>query len=569
MFKKINSYRIKKRLSASFRWVITISAIVSVGVALVMLYMVEDYKRVLNNYAYPQGDIAMAMNYTSEVRSALRGVIGYNKEDMIEKMKTSHDTAIQQFNDKLEEIRPTMITKAGLACMANIDSAWEAYLEVDQRVLALGATTDVESSIQAQNMMFDEVAPKYQALESAMEELMTLNEQLGNKEQTKLVVLFVISIIIIAAVIAFVVVFSTRLAKSISRSIEIPLNELSERFISFSEGDLDSPLPEIQTQDEIKDLVDSVAVMGTRLNTIINDAGRLLQEMSNGNFAITTECEDQYMGAFNALILGIRNMNRQINATIRGVDDASKQVAEGSNNLAQSAQALAEGATEQAATTEEIQATINELNESIQHTAKELEKSYKEAQAYAETADGSRVDMEALMGAMERISETSEKIGNIIAEIEDIASQTNLLSLNASIEAARAGDAGRGFAVVADQIRNLAEQSAKSATDSRELIEASLHEVREGSKIATKASDSLKEVVVGVQTIAESAKKISELSVTQASGMEQADLAVARISEVIQSNSAAAQESSATSEELSSEAATLSDMVSRFKLRDR
>ena len=569
MFERINSYRIKKRFSVVFRWIITISALVSVGVALVMLYMVEDYKKVLNNYAYPQGDIAMAMNYTAEVRSALRGMIGYNQEDMIEKMKTSHETAIQQFNDVLEDIRPTMVTKAGLACMSNIDSAWAAYLEVDQRVMELGSTTDVELSIQAQQMMFDEVAPKYEALDAAMQELMALNEQLGNKEQTKLIVIFVAAVILIVVVITVVVVFSTKLAKSMSRSIEIPLNELSERFISFSEGDLDSPLPVINTQDEIKDLVDSVAVMGTRLNTIINDAGRLLREMSNGNFAITTDCEDEYMGAFNALILGMRNMNRQINATIRGVDDASKQVAEGSNNLAQSAQALAEGATEQAATTEEIQATINELNESIQHTAKELEKSYKEAQDYANTAEGSRADMEALMGAMERISETSEKIGNIIAEIEDIASQTNLLSLNASIEAARAGDAGRGFAVVADQIRNLAEQSAKSATDSRELIEASLHEVREGSKIATKASDSLKEVVAGVQTIAESAKKISGLSVTQASGMEQADLAVARISEVIQSNSAAAQESSATSEELSSEAATLSDMVSRFKLRDR
>ena len=569
MFEKINSYRIKKRLSVAFRYVIIISAVVSVGVALVMLYMVQDYKKVLNNYAYPQGDIAMAMRYTAEVRSALRGVIGFNEDSLIESMKQEHETAIEQFNATLEQIRPTMVTSEGLACMSDIDSAWSAYLEVDNKVLAIGATTDVEQSLKAQKMMSDEVAPKYEALASAMQSLMALNERLGNQEQTKLIVIFAVAVAIIVAVIAIVIVFSTRLAASISRSIEKPLNELGARFISFGEGDLDAPLPVINTQDEIKDLTDSVAVMGTRLNTIINDAGRLLQEMSDGNFAVKTDCEDQYMGAFNALLMGMRNMNRQINATIRGVDDASKQVAEGSNNLAQSAQALAEGATEQAATTEEIQATINELNEGIQHTANELEKSYQEAKKYAGTAEDSREDMEALMGAMERISEASEKIGNIIAEIEDIASQTNLLSLNASIEAARAGDAGRGFAVVADQIRNLAEQSAKSATDSRQLIEASLHEVREGSKIATKASDSLKEVVAGVQTIAESAKRMSELSVNQASGMEQADLAVSRISEVIQSNSAAAQESSATSEELSSEAATLSDMVSRFKLRDR
>ena len=311
-----------------------------------------------------------------------------------------------------------------------------------------------------------------------------------------------------------------------------------------------------------------VSAMSDRIRVIIKDSGRMLNEMSDGNFAIDTECEEVYTGAFTDLLTGIRKMNEEIDTTVRGVDDASGQVLTGSTNLAEAAQSLAEGATDQAASGEEMQATINELTSGIKTTtAEELGTAYDEAYKYAEIAEGSRGDMEVLVQAMSRINETSEKIGAIITQIEDIASQTNLLSLNASIEAARAGEAGKGFVVVADQIRNLAEQSAKSAVDSKALIEAAIHEVGDGNMYAEKASTSLREVVDGIQAIADSAKKIKEISIEQADSMEQVEATAERIAEVVQNNSAAAQETSATSEELTAQATTLSGMVSVFKLR--
>ena len=310
-----------------------------------------------------------------------------------------------------------------------------------------------------------------------------------------------------------------------------------------------------------------VSAMSDRIRVIIKDSGRMLNEMSEGNFAIDTECEEVYTGAFTDLLTGIRKMNEEIDTTVRGVDDASGQVLTGSTNLAEAAQSLAEGATDQAASGEEMQATINELTSGIKTTAEELGTAYDEAYKYAEIAEGSRGDMEVLVQAMSRINETSEKIGAIITQIEDIASQTNLLSLNASIEAARAGEAGKGFAVVADQIRNLAEQSAKSAVDSKALIEAAIHEVGDGNMYAEKASTSLREVVDGIQAIADSAKKIKEISIEQADSMEQVEATAERIAEVVQNNSAAAQETSATSEELTAQATTLSGMVSVFKFR--
>ena len=362
-------------------------------------------------------------------------------------------------------------------------------------------------------------------------------------------------------------IYSNSLSVAISKSIEKPLNELKDRFITFAEGDIDSPLPTVESEDEIKELVSGVSAMSDRIRVIIKDSGRMLNEMSDGNFAIDTECEEVYTGAFTGLLTGIRKMNEEIDTTVRGVDDASGQVLTGSTNLAEAAQSLAEGATDQAASVEEMQATINELTSGIKTTAEELGTAYDEAYKYAEIAEGSRGDMEVLVQAMSRINETSEKIGAIITQIEDIASQTNLLSLNASIEAARAGEAGKGFAVVADQIRNLAEQSAKSAVDSKALIEAAIHEVGDGNMYAEKASTSLREVVDGIQAIADSAKKIKEISIEQADSMEQVEATAERIAEVVQNNSAAAQETSATSEELTAQATTLSGMVSVFKLR--
>ena len=151
--------------------------------------------------------------------------------------------------------------------------------------------------------------------------------------------------------------------------------------------------------------------------------------------------------------------------------------------------------------------------------------------------------------------------------IQQIASQTNLLSMNAAIEAAHAGESGKGFAVVADEIRILADQSARSAVNTRELVSNTLHEIEEGSRIANRTADVLYEVVDAIQKIAETSKTLSENSQIQAEAVEQADMGIARISEVVQSNSAAAEESFATSEELSAQAMTMHDLVAQFQLK--
>lgn len=472
MFKKLNKMKIGARLKKSFRQIILIFGILSALVVVIMLYTINNYGTILDNYAYPQGDIAMAMNESAEVRAASRGIVGYDSDSLIESMKEQHEQAVKSFEEYLEKIRPTMITKEGTACMDAIDKAWAEYKEVDAKVIEVGATTDTAKSLQAQQMMTDEAAPKYQALDDALQKLMSLNISLGNAKRAQLRTVMIAALTIIIIVIAVSTIYSNSLSVAISKSIEKPLNELKDRFITFAEGDIDSPLPTVESEDEIKELVSGVSAMSDRIRVIIKDSGRMLNEMSEGNFAIDTECEEVYTGAFTDLLTGIRKMNEEIDTTVRGVDDASGQVLTGSTNLAEAAQSLAEGATDQAASVEEMQATINELTSGIKTTAEELGTAYDEAYKYAEIAEGSRGDMEVLVQAMSRINETSEKIGAIITQIEDIASQTNLLSLNASIEAARAGEAGKGFAVVAEQIRVLAEQSKETVSNIQEVTQS-------------------------------------------------------------------------------------------------
>lgn len=173
------------------------------------------------------------------------------------------------------------------------------------------------------------------------------------------------------------------------------------------------------------------------------------------------------------------------------------------------------------------------------------------AQEYAEEADHSHTEMLGMVDVIGRINDTSKQIENIISEIEDIASQTNLLSLNAAIEAARAGEAGKGFAVVAGQIRSLSEQSAKAAVDTRQLIESAIAVSNEGNEAAERVSTSIAKVINGMKEVADSSQKLSEIAEEQAKAMEQAEAGINQISDVVQSNSANAEETSATSEELS------------------
>ena len=567
--KKGHELKIRERLSKSYLQVIFIASISAIVGIIALLVMTRMYNNALNNYGFSQGDIGKAMTAFSGARSEVRAAVGYMDEDIISDAKDTYYTRKDSFQQYLDDIESSMVTQAGKDAYNQIVKDLDGYWDLSDQLIEEGSTTDQEISKKVQRREADELGPAYQVVYNDLKNLMNIYVQKADQIESVLAVMEIIAVIIMIAVIILSILSGRRYGNQIADGISKPLQQISERLKTFAEGDLDSEFPEHDAKDEVAEMIETARKMADNLNVIISDSGKLLNEMADGNFAVATEHEERYTGKFNDLLVGIRNMNRKIDESLRQVEETAEQVSLGSGNMAEAAQSLAEGATEQAGAVEELQATIADITANVEHTAENLQKSHADARKYADDADHSREQMHAMVEAMQRISESSMKIENIISELEDIASQTNLLSLNASIEAARAGEAGKGFAVVADQIRKLAEQSAASAVSTRELIEGSIHDVEEGNKAVALVSETLDEVIKGINDIADTSKSLSENSQSQATAMAQAEQGVNQISEVVQSNSAMAQETSATSEELSAQAETLDNLVRQFTLREQ
>ena len=273
-----------------------------------------------------------------------------------------------------------------------------------------------------------------------------------------------------------------------------------------------------------------------------------------------------FLGDFSELKTSLLYILKRFNSTLTEISNLAEQVSSNASEVENASRSLADGATEQAGVIEELNATIDTVVDLAADTAKVTQNASARVKASANKANEEKEKMNDLLMEMGHITEISKEIGNIITDIEDIASQTNLLSLNASIEAARAGEAGRGFAVVADQIGKLAADSAKSAVNTRDLIDKTLVEIEKGNTITRTTADAFNQIIADMESFAEIAQNTMEKANSQAESLGQIGQGIEQLSSVVQGNAASSEENTAISINLAEGAAKMRDRVNIFKL---
>ena len=380
----------------------------------------------------------------------------------------------------------------------------------------------------------------------------------------------VLAAMIIALVIIFaigIILIAIRIRKS-AANLTRPILMLNETAQQMAAGNLDVDL-QITSQNEIGELGASFQKTASRLKeyiAYIDETSQVLAQISDGRLRI--DLKNDYAGEFQKIKTALLNISSSMNQVMSGINESSESVSIGASELATASQVLAEAAETQASSVTQLTETTNTVADQVENSLQKAEASAKATEMAVSMIEQNQKKMKLMMDAMNNIQETSQKVVGIIQTIEEIASQTNLLSLNASIEAARAGEAGKGFAVVADEIGKLALESSQAANNTKELIEISMHEINKGNTIASGAMDSLKESVNAVSQVNEMIQETAQEAVIQAENMKQLRSGIKEISHGIQDNSAASEETSATSQELASQAEILNRMVQKFELSE-
>ena len=444
------------------------------------------------------------------------------------------------------------------------NAAWKKYRGASDEILQLSREGKQQ---EASKLMTGEVYEDYKSFSKKLTILRDkFQVELDQAKTMANVCTVIIFIVIVAAGLAIAVV-TTMIGKIITNSITEPVKQIDAAVASLRKGELSNvEMLTYESEDEFGDTIRNLKEAMGILADYVREISVEVKAIAQGDLTRNGDDITDFLGDFSELKTSLLYILKRFNSTLTEISNLAEQVSSNSSEVENASKSLADGATEQAGVIEELNATIDTVVDMAEDTAKETQNASARVKASANKANEEKEKMNELLTEMEHITEISKEIGNIITDIEDIASQTNLLSLNASIEAARAGEAGKGFAVVADQIGKLAADSAKSAVNTRDLIDKTLVEIEKGNTITRTTADAFNQIITDMESFAELAENTMEKANSQAESLEQIGQGIEQLSGVVQGNAASSEENTAISINLAEGAAKMHDRVNIFKL---
>lgn len=482
-----------------------------------------------------------------------------------EKENDNIESQIKDATAKLGEIiNSNKKAQQGKANYEKATSAWEEYLSTSDEVYKLSRDN---KQAEAAKIM---IGSAYESYMSFVKQLNTLHDdfqvELDNAKTLANICTIIIFIVIIVTGIAIAVV-ATVIGKIITDSITEPVQQIDAAVASLRKGELSNI--EMLTYESDDEFGDTIRMLKEAMNILSDYVREISQEVkliAQGDLTRNGDDITPFLGDFSELKESLVYILKRFNSTLSEISGIAEQVTHNAKEVESASKSLSDGATEQAGVIQELNATIDTVVDLAVDTAKETKNASERVKASANKANEEKEKMNVLLTEMEHITEISKEIGNIITDIEDIASQTNLLALNASIEAARAGEAGKGFAVVADQIGKLAADSAKSAVNTRDLIDKTLVEIQRGNSVTITTAEAFNQIISDMDSFAEMAENTMEKANAQAESLEQVGQGIEQLSGVVQSTAASSEENTAISINLSEGADKMNERVNRFKL---
>lgn len=562
------NWSVKKKLQYSFGAIIVMALILAVVLLFGMKNIAGQLKKL---YAGP----TMNISHVSELHyplidtnRAINELLALGSDEFEEYYPQVEKIINENFairNEASEYLQEHLLSEESRDLLSKVDDyAKNVLAEHRAQVVSLMKQGDYPAALEYSKTYYLPAVNEMKMMTVELEQsVLKVASEFNRTSTIKAYGLLAIGIVLVIVTTIFAGFVASKLIADITK----PVAELVSSAKKMRQGVL-SIADEItyESEDDLGILAQTMRETISTLNDYVKEIVMNFAKVASGDLTQDFNEITDFLGDFESIKTSFVRILKDFNRTLTQIQDTAAQIDSGSNEVAGAATDLASGTGEQASAVEELTATISTVSSLAETAAKEAEQAHDRMMQTVEEAQTEKLHMKELREEMLRIKEISGEIEAIITSIEEIASQTSLLALNASIEAARAGEAGRGFAVVADQIGKLATDSAQAVVSTKALIEKTVEEIEKGNKVTETTAGGFERIINELESVAEVVKSNSEISKSQANALSQVESGIEQISLVTQQNAAASQECSAISEELAARSTELDNLVEQFKL---